>query len=490
MEFTTVRLVLINAMVCGLEVAATVAFTYLPPILLKAGFAESSMGIILGVGPLMGMFTVSAVGQLSDYWYEKFGQRIYFMLVLAFILSLSLLGVIFGHRLALTTEGLTIGCVLLAVGGVVLDYSSQVALNPCESLLCDLLKGSDCSERGFSIYSGVLSLGACVGYLLTAVHWPWGRQEESACGAALGFFLLCCATTMLAVSTLPSARAHPRRPRHLSWAKIDFPCKYKSLPHVVTTKLAATFLFIYQRILLLPVSVCREVWGSPVALWRLFVADTISWAACTSHALFYAHYVGQVVYAGHPNAAPDSLEEDLYNEGVRMGSWGLLLHSMSSCGYVLLLQNQLVQAYGLKSTYRFGLASFAACMMATLVVRNIWLLNVCAAFSGIGFAVMTSIPSALVTEYHADQQAYYFDLSADQKRGSGADFGVLYVGYYLGQTVISLVMSSVVQAIGYPHAYIAFAALASVLAHHQANKIVYSHADLPHLRATYNVLKC
>jgi solute carrier family 45, member 3 len=51
-EFTTLRLVFINAMVCGLEVAATVAFTYLPPILLKAGFAESSMGIILGVGKL------------------------------------------------------------------------------------------------------------------------------------------------------------------------------------------------------------------------------------------------------------------------------------------------------------------------------------------------------------------------------------------------------------------------------------------------------
>jgi len=49
-EFSTLRLVFINAMVCGLEVAATVAFTYLPPILLKAGFAESSMGIILGVG--------------------------------------------------------------------------------------------------------------------------------------------------------------------------------------------------------------------------------------------------------------------------------------------------------------------------------------------------------------------------------------------------------------------------------------------------------
>jgi solute carrier family 45 protein 3 len=39
--------------------------------------------------------------------------------------------------------------------------------------------------------------------------------------------------------------------------------------------------------------------------------------------------VGQVVFGGNPNAASGSLEEDLYNEGVRMGSWGLLLHSIS-----------------------------------------------------------------------------------------------------------------------------------------------------------------
>jgi solute carrier family 45, member 3 len=157
------------------------------------------------------------------------------------------------------------------------------------------------------------------------------------------------------------------------------------------------------QVLLLPITVWHEVWHSPLVLWRLFVADTISWAAATSHALFYAHYVGQVVYAGHPNAPPESLEEDLYNEGVRMGSWGLLLHSISSCGYVLLLQNQLIQVFGLKHTYLFGLASFSVCMLGTLVVHNIWMLNIFAAFSGIGFAVMTSIPSALVTEYHADQ---------------------------------------------------------------------------------------
>lgn len=87
-------------------------------------------------------------------------------------------------------------------------------------------------------------------------------------------------------------------------------------------------------------------------------------------------------------------------------------------------------------------------------------------------------------------QAFYFDLPDDQKRGSGADFGVLYVGYYLGQTVISLLMSAVVQALGLPHGYIAFAALASMIGCYYANKVVYTYSDIPKIRAAYEEIKC
>ncbi|KAF4523607.1 hypothetical protein B566_EDAN014581 [Ephemera danica] len=452
MQFTTCRLIFINAMVCGLEVAATVAFTYLPPILLKAGFAEANMGIILGIGPFVGMFTVSAVGQLSDYWNHKFGQRMYFMLLFALIVSLSL-------------------SLLLAVGGIALDYSSQVALNPCESLLSDLLQGSDSLEKGFSIYSGLMSLGGCIGYLVTAVHWPWGQQEEAACSAALVLFLVCCVATILAVAVkTPGPRPAVRR----SWSRLELPWRFHAAPKSIALKACALVTFLYQKVLLLPVTVWKEVWNSPLVLWQLFIADTVSWAASTSYNLFYAHYVGQVVFGGHPNAAPGSLEEDLYNEGVRMGSWGLLLHSISACGYVLLLQSQLIQAYGLKQTYLLGLGSFSVCMLGILVVRDVWLLNLLAAFSGVGFAVMTSIPSALV---------FYFDITEEQKRGSGADFGILYVGYYLGQTLLSLIMSHVVQTLGMPHCYIAFASAGGLLACYFANKVVFSVAEIPSLRS-------
>ncbi len=44
------HLVLVNFVVAGLEIAASVAFTFIPPLLLKSGYSETQMTIIFGVG--------------------------------------------------------------------------------------------------------------------------------------------------------------------------------------------------------------------------------------------------------------------------------------------------------------------------------------------------------------------------------------------------------------------------------------------------------
>ena len=39
--------------------------------------------------------------------------------------------------------------------------------------------------------------------------------------------------------------------------------------------------------------------------------------------------MAQAVYGGQPDAPPGSVYDILFDEGVRMGSWGLLLHSIT-----------------------------------------------------------------------------------------------------------------------------------------------------------------
>ena len=143
------RLLAINAVVAGLEIAACVAFTFIPPLLLKAGFTETNMSIILGVAPFLAVFTVPRVGQISDACTSSWGRRRPFISLLSLLLIFSLLLLYLGEvgsflLTQCTTQGLSVESkclrmMILAVGVILLDYASQAAINPCEALMSDIM---------------------------------------------------------------------------------------------------------------------------------------------------------------------------------------------------------------------------------------------------------------------------------------------------------------------------------------------------------------
>ena len=54
--------------------------------------------------------------------------------------------------------------------------------------------------------------------------------------------------------------------------------------------------------------------------------------SCSNHLnlpTFSTNYVATVVFGGRADAVPGSFENLRFDEGVRMGSWGLLLHSIT-----------------------------------------------------------------------------------------------------------------------------------------------------------------
>ena len=59
------QIILLNAVVCGLEFCASAAFTYIPPMLLKVGMSEERMSFVLGIGPFLGFMFVPMIGQVS-----------------------------------------------------------------------------------------------------------------------------------------------------------------------------------------------------------------------------------------------------------------------------------------------------------------------------------------------------------------------------------------------------------------------------------------
>ena len=74
------RLFIITSLVCGLEFCIASAFTYIPPMLLKAGISESSMTWLMGCGPLLGFLLCPVVGHASDRCRSRYGKRRPFIL--------------------------------------------------------------------------------------------------------------------------------------------------------------------------------------------------------------------------------------------------------------------------------------------------------------------------------------------------------------------------------------------------------------------------
>ncbi len=69
------NLITITSLVCGLEFCTASAFTYIPPILLKAGISESLMTWLMGCGPLLGFLLCPVVGHASDRCRSRYGKR-------------------------------------------------------------------------------------------------------------------------------------------------------------------------------------------------------------------------------------------------------------------------------------------------------------------------------------------------------------------------------------------------------------------------------
>ena len=468
---TLFQVLLLNAIVCGLEFCASAAFTYIPPMLLKAGLIEEHMSIVLGIGPLIGFFAVPMIGRWSDRCRSPYGRRRPFILGLSLALILSLFIIPYGERLSTAILGqsnvsLHLGTIFIIVGSVMLDFTSQACLTPCEALLSDASKMNNQQERCFTVYSIMVSLGGCIGYLITAIDWSdmyisevFGGQEQTA------FSMLIILFTLMLVVTLNVAQEKPlpdssedsadtdlldkiqqvighkdptvlnilppdpgyesdvnessaegseqdglisTRPdsinyqSYLRWPQRLLRCVTMPSSRWTITDIDSFIHLLCLRTYSLMPEFVQAYFYVPTVLKRLALANFFSWAAVMGFNLFFTDFVGQAVYGGNPNAPTDSPLQGLYDEGVRMGSWGLLLHCVTSALYATCI-GRLITRFGSRQTYFIGMFSFSIAMAVMMFSRNVYVIITMAACTGFGYATMTTVPFLLVTAYHDDK---------------------------------------------------------------------------------------
>jgi len=106
--------------------------------------SEQNMSMILGVGPALGFFLVPVIGRASDRCRSRYGRRRPFILLLSVLLVVSLIVIpyaeaicarLFGRTSELTS---TLSVTVIVIGAILLDFSCETCLTPCEALLSDL----------------------------------------------------------------------------------------------------------------------------------------------------------------------------------------------------------------------------------------------------------------------------------------------------------------------------------------------------------------
>ena len=464
---TLLKLVLLNAIVCGLELCASAGFTYIPPMLLKAGISEEHMSIIIGMGPLFGLFLVPIIGRASDQCRSRWGRRRPFIFWLGIGLLVSLVLIPYGEIYAVSffktnPSGKNFGLYILTFGVILLDFTSQACLTPCEALLSDTSRGTDVSDRAFMVYSFMVSIGGCIGYLITALDWTnsplgpyFGGQEQSAFSVLMVLFVVMMCATLFVADEQPLASLPPDRPtvtvdspsandplvavnsafdmgyESLSGHSDDSPdrsptrallpppnrpltavpgkmiqvdCVGKVVQCKVTvrSRLGAKLRAVVR-------NVCRRLYRRlprtlqvllevPAVLGRLAITDFFCWAAVMCFNLFFTDFVGQAVYHGNPNAEDGSLAARRYDEGVRVGSWGLLFHCVTSAAFASVM-DRFINRYGPKRIYLVSMMTFTFAMAIMVFYKDIYIVNIMASITGIAFAAITTIPFTLVTVY-------------------------------------------------------------------------------------------
>jgi len=200
----------------------------------------------------------------------------------------------------------------------------------------------------------------------------------------------------------------------------------------------------------------RNILNAPLVLKKLFLADLFSWMGIFALFYFATDFFATVVYGVKADAkSPEDLSR--YEEGVRMGSFGLMLHSIVACLFSLLLQERLINCAGLKNSYLIGLATFSLCMVTSVAFPSVWVVCLCNAVSGIGTAVAQHVPATLVTLYQSHPDVFYADVEA--RHGTAYNLSVIDAGYYLSQIILSLTAGLIVESTGINQMYMVISAV-------------------------------
>ncbi|KAG2459884.1 S45A3 protein, partial [Polypterus senegalus] len=407
------HLVLLNFLTCGLEICVAAGITYVPPLLLEAGVEEQYMTMVLGIGPVLGLLLIPLIGSASDHCTSSYGRRRPFIWLLSLGVLLALFIIpradTFASYFSWTGHTLHVAFLILGVG--LLDFCGQVCFTPLEALLSDLYREEEDCGQAFAMFSFMVSLGGCIGYLLPAVNWSesylafyFGSQEECLFSLLTVIFVVSVLVTMkvseecaypsghLLLEPKPSENVRPKS----HYCCYPLGCKLR----IFTSR---PLICLLHTCWSMTPTIYRSYRHIPQVMRQLCMAQLCSWMAVMSFMLFYTDFIGEGLYEGVPSAAPGTELRIRYDEGIRMGSIGLFLQCATSIFFSIVM-SKLVRYFGSKRIYLASMVSFTLSALVICLSKSIVLVTFMSALTGFAYATLQTLPYTLTCHYHKEKE--------------------------------------------------------------------------------------
>ncbi|KAM4038798.1 solute carrier family 45 member 3-like [Anomaloglossus baeobatrachus] len=406
------HLVLLNFMTCGLEICVAAGITYVPPLLLEAGVEEQYMTMVLGIGPVLGLILVPLIGSASDNCQSNYGGRRPFIWLLSLGVLLSLFIIPHADSLAsyFSYGGNRVHIFFLIFGVGLLDCCVQVCFTPLEALLSDLYHDDEDCGQAFAMFSLMISVGGCIGYLLTSVNWNYtyvslylGGQDECL------FLLLTVIFIISVVVTMKTAEEHGHGQQALDLKPPVTSLSFTRGCCIPKWKLRSWKCNPIFCLLSLCWSLTPRIYHSycriPAVMKQLCAAQLCSWMAVMSFMLFYTDFVGEGLYKGIPSAAPGTESRIRYDEGIRMGSLGLFLQCATSTFFSMII-NKLAKQFGSRKVYLSSMITFTSSAFVICLSQNILIVTFMSSLTGFAYATLQTLPYTLICLYHKEKEVF------------------------------------------------------------------------------------
>ncbi|XP_050540643.1 proton-associated sugar transporter A isoform X2 [Daktulosphaira vitifoliae] len=363
------ELIRISAAVMGLEFCYAAETAFVSPTLLKIGVDHQHMTLVWAVSPCIGFFVTPILGSLSDRCTLPIGRRRPFIILLACGVFLGMVLVPNGESLGHWVEGDSsqdnskFWPVFFTILGTVLsDFNADACQSPTRAYLLDICVPED-HAKGLSTFTVMAGLGGCIGYFLGGVDWDsWkfgemmGGHVKTVFTLVTILFLVCVTYTITSFKEMPLKlqkynqfrvvinNSDSNEDENKDFKTTDISLKSYGTLNEITDDIEhnepllipehATFVHYLKSIIVMPNSI------KLVCLTNLFC-----WMAHVCYSLYFTDYVGEAVFGGDPMALPGTEKKLLYEEGVRFGSMGMSMYSLSCACYSSVIE-KLIKQFG------------------------------------------------------------------------------------------------------------------------------------------------